>query len=445
MIRNKRRKAPWIIAAAIVVSGAALTIIGMKGITVMEKSDYYPTEELSLDAGSSYMEYVMSEDLPLTYQFSSLGYKVDIPQAAYVTTDSGIAAALTENAYVYVAEKAKVDDEGEAGMSTVISELPTVITNSYNRNGSYIEPKVNSSGYINGFGTTYSFNLARIAVTSGESKECYIAAYILSIGDQDKQIIIAAATTGSSDAAKDYIKNTAKSIAATIRENADFIEDNSLDLVSTAELPKKDYSVTGIHIEHLDEKQDNKDGDSAEIKTQYDPANTQDNKKDNNGSDAATKAPSAEPETKPAPPAEPETKPAPPAESETKPAPEPVPTPTPAPAPEPVPTPTPAPTPAPVPVPEPDPAPTPDPNDKSVMTFQGLFAGGNMEIEVVTGKYCADTVVTLIQPDGSSLTGQSDGSGKYTFSAESQEGTYTIITTCFSQVKTVDFSYYVSG
>lgn len=439
MIRNKRRKAPWIIAAAIVVSGAALTIIGVKGITVMEKSDYYPTEELSLDAGSSYMEYVMSEDLPLTYQFSSLGYKVDIPQAAYVTTDSGIAAVLTENAYVYVAEKAKVDDEGEAGMSTVISELPTVITNSYNRNGSYIEPKVNSGGYINGFGTAYSFNLARIAVTSGESKECYIAAYIFSIGDQDKQIIIAAATTGSSDVAKDYIKNTAKSIAATIRENADYIEDSSLDLVSTANLPKKDYSVTGINIERLDEKQDNKDGDSAEIKTQYDPENAQDNQKDNNGSNASTSAPSAEPESKPAPPAEPEPKPTPPAEPEPKPAPPTEPTP----VPEPVPTPTPAP--APVPVPKPDPAPAPDPNDKSVMTFQGLFAGGNMEIEVITGNYCADTVVTLIQPDGSSLIGESDGTGRYTFSAESQEGTYTIITTCFSQVKTVDFSYYVSG
>ena len=409
MLKNKRRKVPYVIAGAILLSTAALTFIGIRGINQIQKQDYYPAGELNSSLGGSYVTYIPSEELPLSYRFSSVGYQIDIPQAAYQETESGIAAKLTDNSYIYIAE---IEVAG-SGISVAMDEFPGAAYEGYNRNSSYITPKVSETGYLSGFATEYTFSTVTVASSAGNT-ECYLAAYDLTLADAQKKLVIAGITTGSSDKAKDYIRDMVRKVAGTVRENPDFVPAEEGNIRNEK---SPDYSMAGIVIEHLDEKKKN----NGTLKEQYsqEPASEAEESTEAKEPSKGTQPESTPPPQSETPPPQSETPPpqseTPPPQSETPP-----------------------------PQSETPPPPAADPNDKSIKTFKAPLSDCDMSVTVTTGNYCADTEVTLTCPDGTVLTCASNGAGTYTFSTISQEGTYTVITTCFSAVKTVEINVHLS-
>jgi len=410
VLRNKRKIYPYIFLVLIVISIGALVFLQMRGIKITspQKEEYYPLVSLSTNIEGSDIAYTYNENLPLNYTFSYLPYQLDIHQAAYSQVGDGVAGKISDSAYLYVGE---YDKQQSVGLTKVLDEFPTAIHSSYNRNGSYITPKATNRGYLKEMTVDNTFAVISMAtMDSNKVKENYIC--VLDIQNEEKQrgIIIAGLVDGNSDSAKDYAKSIVESVALTLRENKSFVDKLPEKTTEKEEEKEENPSyenlvVQGVEVDITKPKK--------EVPTEK-PQNTkkEDNKQDNTGKDNRSEGNSQKQENS-----------------------------TPEPTPEPAPQPTPQPTPQPQPAPQP---PATDYGDVSVKTFSAPLTDIGMTVVVTTGSYCEATVVTLTLPDGSSMTGNSNGAGTYTFSLTAQEGTYTVTTTNFSAVGTVNIKVHCS-
>ncbi len=441
MLKNKRSPYLWIIL--ILVSLAALIYLGLRGTgSRVTEEEYNPIAQLAIEKSESYVDMV---PLPLTYTFSSMPYMIDVLQSAYSQTPHGIAGVISDGTYLYVGEYAT--KEG-TGLNLTLDELPMFFVKGYNRSGSFITPKAQATGYLQGFGTNYCFCSIQAAGADG-SKE-YLAAVLDLKSEDENGVVVAVMIDGKGKEKRTYAMESAMSIASTIRENPEFeTADTKEQNKEPAEINPATLVAEGVEIKVAEpaKRPENEEGNDAvsdssaaseqestveSSETQTKPADTQSTKP--KGSESVPES-SETPKPEPVPESSEASKPEPVPESSEAPKPEPVPESSEAPKPDPTPEPSEA----------ASSAPAEDPNDVSIKSFACPLAGVGMSVTVTTGSYCPDTVVTMETPDGDTLTGVSDGSGTYTFSTTSTDGTYTVKTTHFSQVRHVSVSAHFGG
>ena len=441
MLRNKR--SPYVMVIAILVSLSVLILLGIKGAGGMKhEEEYEPVAQLSADREQSYFE---PTPLPLTYSFTSMPYKVDVMQAAYSQAQHGIAGIISDGAFLYVGEYST--KEG-TGLTVTLDDLPGNFINDYNRSGSFITPKMQSSGYLQGFGTDYCFCQLSIAGT-GAAKD-YMAAVFDIHAEDEKGVVVAVMIDSKSRKKKAYAMESAMAVASTIREDTEWAEHNE-SRGNQAALGLQDEEraalvAEGIAVEMVEPEKSagSEQGPAETVETQE---ATHDSEWAGRQETAASEPTAAAWETEPTEVPENESEPV----SSVLPGREPVPDEKPSPEPEPLPPSEGEPAPAreepsgPPAEADMEPASAEDPDDVSIKSFTCPLAGVGMSVTVTTGSYCPDTIVTMETPDGEILAGTPDGAGTYTFSTTSTDGTYTVKTTHFSEVRQVSVSAHFGG
>lgn len=246
MLRNKR-KYPYILALIILISAGALAFLEIRGIQIRkpDTAEYYPLVSLNSNIEGSEIQYKYNDALPFSYSFSHLPYQADIYQTAYTQVGEGVAGKISDSAYLYIGE---YDGTITTGLTKVLDELPTIVSEEYNRNGSYITPKATNTGYINKIPATNTFAVITVAKNvSTETEEYFIC--VLDIVDSIKQkgMLIASLVDGSSDSAKDYAKELVETVAYTLRENHSFTElQDAGEKVSETETEEDESSYSNL-------------------------------------------------------------------------------------------------------------------------------------------------------------------------------------------------------
>jgi len=276
MIKNRRRsKAPFIIGGVIVVASAALIYLNFNPIKPKEKEEYFPQGSLCEAKGMEFL-YQNAGKLDLTYAFQTTAYKMGIPAAAYSELPSGVGAKVNDTQYVYIGSY-KVSD---GALATVLNEVPLLISDNYNRNGSHAETKISNSGYIYDYSTDYQFVTISADFGSGATKDYYAAYYSIDTADEEYSICVCSLTEGTNDGSKNLCVSWIDTISASIIGNPDFRKPTS---IADINLEDDEYytggkdNTTDTDIEDIDiieetpgETEIEEDGETDTVSTEDD-------------------------------------------------------------------------------------------------------------------------------------------------------------------------------
>lgn len=397
MLRNRKRKIPYLSAGIILFCIVALAFLEIRGLRTTEETPYVSMAWLYDSREDSLKDYTRTDRLPLCYQFGSTGYQVDIPNTHYQSTDSGIAAEVSDSVWLYIAEY----DRKERGINTALGELPPFILGSaYNRNSSYISMEKTEKGYLSGLATEYAYGDVVLAFKQGREVAGVITIFDFTI--EDKGLCIAAMTTESAEREKDACRDQAWEIALSMRPNPDFkiAEKEDGATCEDREIAGQGYIIEEMAVADLSGEEGSEgSGEPSGIKTQY---------------------------------------------VEPTPTPKPVPTAEPTPVPEP--TPSPKPVQAPEPVTEQEPVPVPGQGmdstlqivaaDVNEQSFNPPLTGVAMSITVTLG-FSGNSAVTVLCPDGTVLNPEAVDGNVFSFKTTAQPGTYVVVTTGYSAAGSV--------
>lgn len=381
MLRNRKRKIPYLSAGIILFCITALAFLEIRGLRTTEETPYVSMAWLYDCREDSLQDYMRTDRLPLCYQFGSTGYQVDIPNTHYESTDSGIAAEVSDILWLYIAEY----DRKERGINTALGELPPFILGSaYNRNSSYISMEKTEKGYLSGLAAEYAYGDVVLAFKQGREVAGVITIFDFTI--EDKGLCIAAMTTESAEREKDACRDQAWEIALSMRPNPDFkiAEKEDGATCEDRETVGQGYIIEEMTVADLSGEEGPEDsGELSGLKTQYV---------------------------------------------------EPTPTPKPVQAPEPVP----ATEQESVPVPGLGMDSTlqiaiTDVNEQS---FNAPLTGVAMSITVTLG-FSGSSTVTVLCPDGTVLNPDAVDGNIFSFSTTAQPGTYVVVTTGYSAAGSV--------
>lgn len=397
MLRNRKRKIPYLSAGIILFCIAALAFLEIRGLRKTEETPYVSMAWLYDSREDSLKDYIGTDRLPLCYQFGSTGYQVDIPNTHYQSTDSGIAAEVSDCVWLYIAEY----DRKERGINTALEELPSFFLGSaYNRNSSYICMEKAQKGYLSGLVAEYAYGDVVLALEQGREVAGVIT--IFDFTADDKGVCIAAMTTKSTERVKDACRDQAWEIALSMRPNPDFKMAEKEDGVACedGETVEQGYKIEEIAVADLSGEEGSEGSkEPSGLKTQY---------------------------------------------VEPTPTPKPVPTAEPTPVPEP--TPSPKPVQAPEPVTEQEPVPAPGQGTDSTLqiaaadvneqSFYPPLTGVAMSITVTLG-FSGNSTVTVSCPDGTVLNPEAVNGNVFSFKTTAQPGTYVVVTTGYSAAGSV--------
>lgn len=401
MLKNRRRKIPYISAGIIFFCIAVLAFLEIRGLREAEKTLYAPMVRLYGTREESLYEYTGTDRLPLCYQFEKTGYQVDIPSLDYQSTDSGIVAAVSDSLWLYIAEY-----EGDkSGINMALGELPAFFLGSaYNRNSSYIAMDQTQDGYLAGLAVEYVCAEVNLAMMGGREVSGSIAILDFAVGD--KGMCIAAMTADPIRKAKDACRDQVWEIALTMRPNPEYAVQDERDdpACGDGETISMGYKIEEMAVAELNGNEAPTDRAADGLKSQY---------------------------VKPAP------------------TPEPVPDAEPTPIPEKAPTPKPVPLPESVPVPDQEPASeygyetvnivqpsVLDPADLNEQSFHAPLTGVAMSVTVTLGS-SGNSTVTVLCPDGVVLEPASVEGCVFCFYTTAQAGTYVVVTTGYSAAGSV--------
>lgn len=397
MLRNRKRKIPYLSAGIILFCIAALAFLEIRGLRTTEETPYVSMAWLYDSREDSLKDYTGTDRLPLCYQFGSIGYQVDIPSTHYQSTDSGIAAEVSDSVWLYIAEY----DRKERGINTALGALPPFFLGStYNRNSSYIRMEKTQKGYLSGLAAEYAYGDVVLAFKQGREVAAVITIFDFTM--EDKGVCIAAMTTESAERVKDACRDQAWEIALSMRPNPDFemAEKENGAACEDRETVGQGYIIEEMAVADLSGEEGSDDyGEPSGLKTQY---------------------------------------------VEPTPTPKPVPTAEPTPVPEP--TPSPKPVQAPESVMEQEPVPAPgqgtDSNlqiaaaDVNEQSFNPPLTGVAMSITVTLG-FSGGSTVTVLCPDGTVLNPEAVDGNVFSFKTTAQPGTYVVVTTGYSAAGSV--------
>lgn len=397
MLRNRKRKIPYLSAGIILFCIAALAFLEIRGLRKTEETPYVSMAWLYDSREDSLKDYMGTDRLPLCYQFGSTGYQVDIPNTHYQSTDSGIAAEVSDCVWLYIAEY----DRKERGINTALEELPSFFLGSeYNRNSSFIRMEKAQKGYLSGLVAEYAYGDVVLALEQGREVAGVIT--IFDFTADDKGVCIAAMTTKSTERVKDACRDQAWEIALSMRPNPDFKMAEKEDGVACedGETVEQGYKIEEIAVADLSGEEGSEGSkEPSGLKTQY---------------------------------------------VEPTPTPKPVPTAEPTPVPEP--TPSPKPVQAPEPVTEQEPVPAPGQGTDSTLqiaaadvneqSFNPPLTGVAMSITVTLG-FSGNSTVTVSCPDGTVLNPEAVDGNVFSFKTTAQPGTYVVVTTGYSAAGSV--------
>lgn len=399
MLRNRKRKIPYLSAGIILFCITALAFLEIRGLRTTEETPYVSMAWLYDCREDSLQDYMRTDRLPLCYQFGSTGYQVDIPNTHYESTDSGIAAEVSDILWLYIAEY----DRKERGINTALGELPPFILGSaYNRNSSYISMEKTEKGYLSGLAAEYTYGDVVLALEQGREVAGVITIFDFTI--EDKGLCIAAMTTESAEREKDACRDQAWEIALSMRPNPDFkiAEKEDGAICEDRETVGQGYKIEEISVADLSGDEGSEgSGELSGLKTQY---------------------------------------------VESTPTPEPVPTAEPTPEPTLAPSPMPVQAPEPVPATEQESVPVPGlgmdsipqiaVTDVNEQSFNAPLTGVAMSITVTLG-FSGSSTVTVLCPDGTVLNPDAVDGNIFSFSTTAQPGTYVVVTTGYSAAGSV--------
>jgi len=398
MLKNQRKKVPYISAGIIFLCIAVLAFLEIRGLKEAGETTYIPVVRLYATKEESMEEYVRTDKLPLCYQFGQAGYQVDIPGLDYQSTESGIATEVSDSLWLYIAEY----DSGENGINMALGELPPFFLGSvYNRSGSYVAMEKTQEGYLAGLEVEYTFAEVNLAMAQGREVAGSIAVFDFTVGDRG--VCIIGMTTDYAKQARDACRDRAWEIALTMRPDPDFAmrdkeDDPAYRDGENASMECRIEEVAVAELSRNGEPPDRWPEDG--LKSQY---------------------------TEPVPTLEP------------VPSAEPVPVPEKTPASKPMP--------SPVPVLESQPVPGcetgsilqppfPDPADINEQSFHAPLTGVAMSITVTLGS-SGGSAVTVLCPDGAVLESASVDGCVYSFYTTAQEGAYIVVTTGYAAAGSV--------
>lgn len=401
MLKNRRKKIPYVSAGIILICIAVLALLEIRGLRTTggaEGAAYVPASGLYETPEESLQEYVATAKLPLCYQFSRTGEQVDIPSTYYQGTDSGIVAGVSDSLWLYIAEYGR----DERGINRALEELPPFFLGSaYNRNSSYIAMEKTQRGYLAGYEVEYAYGEINLALDEGRDVAGGMVIYDFTVGDMG--ICIAAMTTDSAVRVKDACRDQAREIAVTMRPNPDFMDQEKGDAACEDEaVANRDYRIEEMAVEELSGKEvPGVREEESGLKVQH---------------------------VKPMP------------------TPEPVQTAEPVPVPEITPAPTSA-LPDKIPKPEllPDfgcetggiiQPPAADPADVNEQSFHAPLTGVAMSVTVTLG-FSGNSTVTVLCPDGTVLEPTGVEGNVFSFDTTAQPGIYVVVTTGYSAAGSV--------
>ncbi len=398
MLRNRRRKIPYLSAGIIFLCIMALAFLEIRGLRIPEATPYIAMAWLYDSKEDSLQDYEGTEKLPLCYQFNDTGYQVDIPNIHFQSTGGGIASEVSDALWLYIAEY----DKKERGISMVLEELPPIFLGSvYNRNSSYIYIEETQKGYLAGFAVEYTYGEVNLAQAPGQEVAGVITIFDFTVGD--KGLCVAAMTTESTKHWKDACRDQAWEIAVTMRPNPDFEmpEKEDSTVCEDMETVDMEYTIEEIVVADLSGEEGSGSSEGTGLKTQY---------------------------VKPTP------------------TPKPVSTAEPTPMPEPTSPPKSVQAPEPVSVIEQEPEPAPShetgnilqmmPTDINQQTFNAPLTGVAMSITVTLG-FSGNSTVTVLCPDGTVLNPETVDGNIFSFNTTAQPGSYVVMTTGYSAAGSV--------
>lgn len=280
MIKNRRRisKVPFIIGGVIVVATGILLYLNFNPIKPAPKEEYFPSGSLCEEAGKEFT-YKQAGSLDLSYAFQTTAYKIGIPNAPYTQLESGAGAKINNTQYVYVGAY----DSSTSALATVLNEVPLIMSESYNRNGSHAEVKVTATGYVNEYNAEYGFIILS-ADFIGSTKNYYAAYYSLMTNDESYNICICSVTEATSDTAKDLCVSWIDTMAASLSENKEYVEPQTVADIEEDEKPTSDNNNTPApSIDDITEIDEIETVEDETEETENTSENTTDNGNSNGG------------------------------------------------------------------------------------------------------------------------------------------------------------------
>lgn len=147
----------------------------------LPKDLVYPEGNLSKSIfDSQNMKYEPNANLPITYEFESSPYTIDICDTDKAKVGNGAVFEVSDWMYVYFTEYAK-----EQNIESVIKdELSRAIMIDSNKEMSVLETYVYEEGYINGFKADYYINCLTVS-NGSRSSSVYLTGYALTITDEE--------------------------------------------------------------------------------------------------------------------------------------------------------------------------------------------------------------------------------------------------------------------
>ena len=444
MLKNRKRNYfPYILAVIVLGSILIMAFLIFARKNVTDDQEFIPEIELCTTYEESEKEYRTNEKLPLVYHFEKNAYLVDIPQGRYEKTGSGVFTHLTNNSDVWIGEY-ETDDI----LNVFLDEVPSVYSEGYERSRSYADILQGKKGIIQNQSAEGAFVKLYLKY-SGDTRIYYACIYEISIRNEGK-IGIAVLTSGDENNRKRNICVLASQIKDSLRvsgSSENISEGNApdrkhedsmwgVDIESTGVSDKsesvqdvtKGLQQTGTDDKVLEQKEGN--GNIAAEGIETDKKQNETKETGNKESESVQQSEAVvqsglsesgtvkssetenveensslkeetqedisqneslenidEPESSPVEPIRPAYN------GET---------------------------------------------DLSVKSFEAPLTDIGMSISVTTGKYCPDTIVSLHCPDGQTMIGNSDGSGHYSFYLTAQAGVYTVTTSYFSKVESVN-------
>lgn len=147
----------------------------------LPKDLVYPEGNLSKSIfDSQNMKYVPNANLPVSYEFESCPYTINICDADKAKVGNGSVYELSDWMYVYFTEYAK-DEKIE---NVIKDELSRAIMIDSNKDMSVLETYVYEEGYINGFKADYYIDCLTVS-NGNRSSSVYLTGYALTITNEE--------------------------------------------------------------------------------------------------------------------------------------------------------------------------------------------------------------------------------------------------------------------
>ena len=207
----------------LVLTGLALIFVtGLYVYVKAEKPLEIPQSTLVYNVFSAENnKYKETSSLPDTYYCNYIPYTVNVPSGDKAHINDGVVYPANSSSYIYVTEIVS----GEDVNVHIMSELPKAIMYDYSSEKSKITEILADNGYINGFSADYfvkGFNIKN--ALADESASAVVIGYIVKIADYDRDILIAAASTDTSNDSMAACKKVVDTVLYTIRYDRELEE-----------------------------------------------------------------------------------------------------------------------------------------------------------------------------------------------------------------------------